>query len=390
MPFESAPILSRDSKGQLRHWRYEVDGSRWRGISGLVSGNETASGWTTSKPKNVGKKNATTAEEQASAEAEAELRKKLDREYRRTEVELDSVPPSPMLAQKFKDAGKRLKFSPGYLRAQPKLDGIRMFTRLAVYAPDDPELLGTSRDYQPFGQSVRHILHDLAPLFNAMPDLILDGELYNHIYHDDFNEISSIVRTKNLTPYEAQVCHDKLQYHIYDVPSLPGGFVSRSQKLEELFDNFDLDLNSHCLVRVPTYPVNSFEEAEARKAEFLAAGYEGMMWRMDEPYEFGTRSWSLLKDKDFQDMEVPVTRIFTGEGNWDGVPKALEFMMPDDKRGENGERPKAGIKGSREFCRTLIGKNITSATIRYFALTPAGVPRLPVAVDIHFDEGRKD
>jgi DNA ligase-1 len=390
MSIESTSIYSRDSKGKLRHWRYEVDGGRWRGISGLVDGKETASGWTVSKPKNVGKKNETTVNEQAALEAEAELRKKLDREYRRTEPELDNVPPSPMLAQKFKDAGKRLKFSPGYIHVQPKLDGIRMFSRLVVHAPDDPELTGTSRDYQPFGQSVQHILSDLAPLFTAMPDLILDGELYNHIYKDNFNKIGSLVRKEDLTAEEVAECHTYLQYHIYDVPSLPGGFVQRSQKLAELFDTFDLDLNSHCLVRVPTYPVDSIEEGMVRREKFLLDGYEGMMWRMDEPYEFDTRSWSLLKDKDFIDAEFPVTRVFTGEGNWDGVPKALEFKMTDDRRAENGERPKAGIKGSMDFCRSLIGKNITSATIRYFALTPAGVPRLPVATDIHFDGGRKD
>jgi DNA ligase-1 len=383
MAIESTKILSRDSKGALRHWRYEVDGGRWRGISGLVGGKETASGWTASKPKNVGKKNETTVEEQAAAEAEAEFRKKLDREYRRTEEELDSVPPSPMLAHKFKDA--TVKFAPGYIRVQPKLDGIRMFTRRVDGTP-----LGTSRDYQPFGWSVHHILRDLAPAFEEYPGLILDGELYNHHFKDDFNKISSLVRKENLSEDQARECYSRVQYHIYDVPSHPDGFAERTLFLHYLFDSLDIDLSSHCLVRVPTHPVDSLEEAMVYRQKFQLDGYEGMMWRTDEPYEFGTRSWSLLKDKDFIDGEFPVTRVINGEGNWDGVPKALEIIMPGDRRGENGERPKASIKGSMDFCRSLIGKNVTSATVRYFALTPAGVPRLPVATDIHFDGGRKD
>jgi DNA ligase-1 len=109
-------------------------------------------------------------------------------------------------------------------------------------------------------------------------------------------------------------------------------------------------------------------------------GYEGSMWRDDKPYE-QKRSKTLRKRKDFIDEEFPISKIFEGNGNWAGCAKAVEFTMPGDKRDEDGNRPKAGVKGTQEFARQLLadkdkyedGKG--TGTIRYFMLTPAGIPR---------------
>lgn len=380
--YTSADIYCRDSAGATRFWRYEIDGERWRGQSGLVGEgySVTSSGWSQAKPKNPGKKNARTAKEQAAFEAEAELRKKLDREYRRTVEELDSVPPAPMLAQKYKDLKKGLRFpggvTPGVF-VQPKLDGIRMFGTSHG---------GFSREYQQFGRSVDHIMDALAPVFRANPDVIFDGELYNHTLKDDFNSISSLVRKQNLDDEDVTRCQSLLQYHVYDLPS-DKPFAVRMFELQNISRAFDLDLSP--VVIVPTVGVDTLEQIDACYEDFLADGYEGQMIRTNEPYAFGVRSWSLLKRKEFVDIEVPITRQLMGEGNWDGIPKAIEYMLPGDKRGPDGNRPKAGIKGSQEFCRSLIDRKPKFATIRYFALTPAGIPRFPVAVDFH-DEERKD
>jgi DNA ligase-1 len=374
----STKIYSRDTKGGLRYWFYDVEGSQWRGHSGIVDGTDTASGWTQSKAKNPGKKNARTPEEQAASEAENEYRKKLDREYRRTPEELDSVPPAPMLAQKIKDLKKPLRFHPGgYIRVQPKLDGIRMMTR---------DSGGFSREFQPFA-TVEHITEALAPVFKKWPDTIFDGELYNHIYKADFNAVSSLVRKGNLTDEDRAKLRSVLQYHVYDLPSVQGGFSARSAMLHAIANEFDFFMSP--IVIVPTFKCDTLEEAHAHRDRFIGEGYEGMMWRTDEPYEFGGRSWSLMKDKDSITEEFPFIRFVNGEGNWDGIPKAVEYMLPGDRRNEKGERPKAGIKGDMDFCRSLIDRKPKFITLRYFALTPAGIPRFPVAIDFH-DGARKD
>lgn len=376
-------LYSRGAKGELRYWHYEIDGDKWRGHSGIVGGKDTVSGWITSKPKNVGKKNETTAAQQALAEAHAEFEKKLAREYRATEGELDSVPPSPMLAQKYKDLKKALRFpggiAPGVF-VQPKLDGIRMLTSHKHDA--------LSRDYQPFGESVDHIREALAMVLYDNRNIVFDGELYNHVLRNDFNTITSLVRTEKLLPEQRHSCRRLLQYHVYDLILLDrrdAPFERRRGKLIELAGRYDLDFLSPVTL-VETIGCTTREDVDAAYERWLAEGYEGQIVRTNEPYEIGTRSWSLMKRKEFQDIEVSVIRLIMGEGNWAGIPKAIEYMLPGDKRDESGNRPKASIKGSQEFCRSLSGRRPKGATIRFFALTPGGIPRFPVATDFHDTE----
>jgi DNA ligase-1 len=117
------------------------------------------------------------------------------------------------------------------------------------------------------------------------------------------------------------------------------------------------------------------------------------MWRDDKPYE-QKRSKTLRKRKDFIDEEFPISKIFEGNGNWAGCAKAVEFTMPGDKRDEDGNRPKAGVKGTQEFARQLLADKAKyedgkgTGTIRYFMLTPAGIPRFGVLVAIY--EGKRD
>jgi DNA ligase-1 len=73
----------------------------------------------------------------------------------------------PMLAHKFNI--KRVDYSkPVYI--QPKLDGVRcLFTKDGAF----------SRTGKQF-KNLAHIELELIPFFKENPDVILDGELYNH------------------------------------------------------------------------------------------------------------------------------------------------------------------------------------------------------------------
>ena len=69
---------------------------------------------------------------------------------------------------------------------QPKLDGVRCLIQ-AEKLPFDMgyDVVAYSRTGKVW-KNIDHILESLAPFFNKYPDVILDGELYNHDFRDDF------------------------------------------------------------------------------------------------------------------------------------------------------------------------------------------------------------
>ncbi len=362
-------IFKRDSTGKTRTWQYEVDGPQYRTIAGLFGGNLVTSAWTVTEPKNIGRSNETTAEAQALAEAQAEEKKKLDREYRRTVEELDAVPISPMLAKDFSKE-KAVSFP---IYSQPKLDGIRaLVSRHGAF----------SREYQRH-QNVEHILEALAPVFAAHPDLVLDGELYNHDHRDNFNAITSIVRREASTDEERAEARAVIQFHCYDIVS-EKPFAARAESVHAMFGAGAIP----SVVAVPTRSAVSAEELDALYGEYLQAGYEGQMVRRNGPYEADKRSKTLLKRKEFVTTEFSLLRVEEGSGNWAGYAKRAVFALAD------GREVGAGIRGDQAFTRKLLADAQTwgdrrQVTIRHFAPTPDGIPRFPVAIDFH-PVGRAD
>lgn len=368
-----APIYSRGSDNKtIRYWHYEVEGSAWRGHYGIVGGKDATSKWSTAKVTNAGKANERLPEAQAQFEAEAEERSKLAREYRASVDDLHEVPDAVMLAQDYTKLKKPLIFNPYSVAVQPKLDGFRLVGERRG---------GYSREFQPFGDAIIHIREALAPVFERYPDLVLDGELYNHTLKHDFNKLSSIIRRDTLTPDQLREARRLIEYHVYDCPSVDGPFSERNAYLNDLFAEFDFSLEP--VVLVPTLFPNNLDEVDAAYEQWLADGYEGEMVRVDEPYGFGVRSWSLMKRKTHITEEFEVERVIEGNGNWAGCAKAIEFKMPSGALTEKGELPKAGLRGTEEFCRELLRRDPPPkiATIRHLGLTPGGVPRGPVAID---------
>lgn len=362
----SNEIFKRDSLGNIRTWQYEVDGNQWRTISGLQDGQKVVSGWTVCTPKSQD-----TAEAQAVFEANAEMTKKLERTYHKS---LDTVDVpiifEPMLAQTYKGGMPKAD----YVICQPKLDGIRcvvhsggMFSRQGVRI-----------------RGVPHIEEQLAPVFAHFPDLILDGELYNHDLHEDFNAIASIVRKAKPSEQDIVKARELMQYHVYDVPSIQDSYLRRMKDVSGILRRFDGSLPA--VIPVPIEMATSDTEIQVWYEHWISLGYEGQMIRFDVPYE-QKRSKFLLKHKTFQDAEFKLTDIMEGLGNWAGYGKRIVCELPD------GRSFGAGVKGTQAFTKALLDsreKYIGGlVTVRYFALTPDGIPRFPVAVDFHPD-GRKD
>lgn len=358
-----------DSKNQIRIWRMEVNGNAYRSIAGLQNGKQVVSEWTYTEGKNIGRSNETTPEEQAISVVESTYRKKLDREYKENISNVGSLTYfKPMLASNWDDVKDSIDYSKEVF-VQPKLDGIR-----CVFTKDGPK----SRNGKDI-VAIPHIVEILKPIFEANPDLILDGELYNHEFKDDFNTIISMVRKTKPSVADLEESAKYIQYHVYDMPSESATFGSRLCKLQDVVTL----INSDLIQLVRTKNASTEEEIDNYYGEYLQDGYEGGIIRLNKNYE-QKRTKSLLKRKDFHDEEFEIIRIEEGQGNWAGYAKRIVF------RNNDGREVGAGLKGSQEYARQIlveaqeyIGKQVT---IQFFNRTPDGVPRFPVAKALHKDK----
>ena len=381
-------LYKKTTIGKTQTWEIEVSGNKFRTISGQADGKKITNNWTVCQGKNVGKKNATTGEEQALKEAEAKHKKKLEAGYH---LNLKNISKKrfyePMLAQDFKNKNRQSEVmadlqqvdggTVGTVFSQPKLDGIRCIAmREGLFTRTGKEIT-----------AVPHISEALEPFFKLYPNATLDGELYNHAYKDDFNKIIHLVRKQNLTDEHLSESAEMIQYHIYDAPVIGNGkwamtekdlYSDRTSKLDASFVNLKLE-KEDCLVIVPTVEIHGREQLDRCYEDYIEAGYEGQMVRLDGPYE-NKRSPKLLKRKEFVDEEYKILGYEEGEGNRAGTIKHFKFKNKD------GKEFNSNVKGSfsyltklLEIADTLIGKD---ATIKYFNLTPDGVPRFPYVIAI--------
>ena len=266
----------------------------------------------------------------------------------------------PMLAHKVND--KKIDFNePVFI--QPKLDGVRcLFTKDGAY----------SRTGKQF-HNLRYIELRLAPFFDKNPDVILDGELYNHDLRDDFEQIISLVRKQKPTDEDRLNSADMIQYHVYDyiVP-----FIGYEARLKWLLSNKD-HLWSNVVLPVETHRVYKYEEAANMHYDgFLKQGYEGSILRLNGAYE-QKRSYNLQKFKDFSDDEATIVGYEAGKGKRTGT--LGKFFMMDDNGIEFGCPPGKGynytdLANILNNVHDYVGK---PATFTYFERTKAGNYRHP-------------
>jgi DNA ligase-1 len=378
-------LYKRTTTGAIQSWEIEVEDNKFRTISGQLDGAKITNNWTICEGKNVGKANATTSAEQALKEAEAKHQKKRDKGYR---LDMDNIDKKkfyePMLAQDFKNKLRKKtvmnhlngdsSFHPAVF-SQPKLDGIRCIAmREGLFTRTGKKIV-----------AVPHIHDTLEPFFKLYPNATLDGELYNHKYKDDFNEIIHLVRKVKTTEESLAESREKIQYHIYDTPVIGNGkwamsekhlFSDRTSKLDAAFA--DLGLGDP-LVIVETDEVQSREHLDKLYGEYVEKGYEGQMIRLDGSYE-NKRSPKLLKRKEFVDEEYEILGYEEGRGNRAGTVKHFEF------ENKNGRKFNSNVKGTFEYMAELLerGDELVGkmATVKYFNLTPDGVPRFPYVIAI--------
>ena len=101
---------------------------------------------------------------------------------------------------------------------QPKLDGVRCVIQFEPH--NNQHNGGVVKAYSRTGKewkNIDHILEQLKPFFKRFPDIILDGELYNHDFNNDFEKIISMVRKTKPTDEDRQEASELTQFHCYDI-----------------------------------------------------------------------------------------------------------------------------------------------------------------------------
>jgi DNA ligase 1 len=352
-------IYKKTKANKIQEWTVEVESDKYRTISGQTDGQKTVSEWTICYAKNEGKANATTANEQALKEAYALRKKKLEHGYFEDIAQIEEKQYfEPMLAEKWEDRKDSISYP---IYSQPKLDGIRCIVKSdGMWTRNGKKIV-----------SAPHIFEQIKNLFDIDPDLIFDGELYCDKLANDFNKIVSLVKKTKPTAEDLVESSNVIQYHIYDLPSHKGLFKERYLHLAKM--NLPV-----CCVLVRTDEVQSENEVEQYYGMYVDSGYEGQMLRVNSSYE-NKRSKYLLKHKSFIDEEYMIMDICEGEGNRTGAVGHMVFFR-------NGQSFKSNVKCTYEQGveilknrDKLIGK---MATIKYFNLTPAGVPRFPYVTQI--------
>lgn len=352
-------IYKRTKTGKIQEWTVEVEGNKYRTISGQTDGAKTLSEWTICSSKTY-----CTAEEQALKEAKAMRNIKLSEDCFENIEDIDNFKFfEPMLAHKFIDRKAKGKIQyPMY--DQPKLDGMRCIVKKdGMWSRKGKRII-----------SAPHIFERMKHLFVDNPDYIFDGELYCDKLFNDFNKIMSLAKKTKPTIEDIEESEKYLEYHIYDFPSAGGVFINRYNELCKL----SYLLPSCCKI-VSTTQVNNEEEVEKHLEKFIEEGYEGQILRANTLYE-NKRSNGLLKNKIFDDAEFIIRGVLEGKGNYSGKVGRLEFST------NKGVCFTAPVNNTWEQLEQywnhkdeLIGK---VAKVKFFGYTPDGSLRFPKVIEI--------
>jgi ATP-dependent DNA ligase len=223
--------------------------------------------------------------------------------------------------------------------------------------------------------NVEHIEQALKPFFAKNPTAVLDGELYNHGLKDDFEKIISLVKKRKPTDNDRLEAAELVEYHIYDVATMTiAGYATRLNYLNsDLFRGFA----TWPIMHVDTQVAHDFDDATKFHAKNLKLGYEGSIYRSWSGRYKGTRSWDLMKFKDFHDAEATIVGYEIGKGKREGT--LGKFIMQDHEGVEFGCPPGKGynykdLANMLENIHDYIGQ---WATFTYFERTKAGSYRHP-------------
>ena len=258
---------------------------------------------------------------------------------------------------------------------QPKLDGVR-----CVIQNNKREGYEVVTAYSRAGKewkNINHILGQLRLFFDKFPNVVLDGELYNHDLRDNFEKIISLVRKTKPTEEDRLEASEKTQFHCYDIIDEKLPFDRRIEFVNESLMLLGGVGEANGIEIVDTHQVFDEEEAQSFHKSNLKKGYEGSIVRTNDTYQC-KRSHNLRKFKDFSDAEATIIDFVEGKGKRVGT--LGKFIMRDDDGNEFGCPPGKGYnyKDMSNLLHRAPHYIGARATFTYFERTKAGSYRHPL------------
>jgi len=253
---------------------------------------------------------------------------------------------------------------------QPKLDGVRCVIQYERRTqPREDVVVAYSRTGKEW-KNIQHILAELKPFFQKYPDVILDGELYNHDFKDNFEQIISMVRKTKPTDEARLESAENVQFHCYDI-------IDETIAFEERYNFVFNNLRDSYSVRtvVTTKGICSEDQARAIHQMNLETGYEGSIVRTNDTYAC-KRSHNLRKFKDFHDTEAIITGWVEGKGKRIGT--IGKFLAVDSEGNEFGMPVMDKFKYLQDNFKKMQGYVGKTATFTYFERTKANSYRHPL------------
>lgn len=353
-------LYGKDTKGNIKEWSVYTDGASVIVAHGRLGGKITQRAYE-AEAKNVGRSNETTPAEQAELEALAKYTKQLKRGYYHTVEEAEAHEPfTPMKCQDYKDFSNKVKF-PGY--AQFKLNGLRSLVN------DEGECLSKAGEVYTLPKHWEPITQFIQEDFGYP----LDGEVFAGL-----GVLSLQVINGAWKKYRPGIT-EQLGYYVYDIPVPDLPFKKRVEYLKDLAEMV-VQLGLQDLIHVvhSEYIANQ-EQLDAFYEKALADKAEGIVYRNEDGvYEFGKRSYDVIKRKPRGTMEVKV-KSMVRDKNADGVLTGetkegilVDFLMRKDSDPTINYR-------KAENAINLIDQFVE---IEYEELSDLGVPTKPVGVRI--------
>jgi len=368
-------LYCRDSNGGTRVWWIEREGASYRQNYGVLGGKIVTTNWLHSTPKNEGKSNETTPEEQAHKECEAEIKLQLRLNYFENVDDIDKGFLEPQLAKPTKGTNyiDKIKWEDGQI-VDHKLNGVACIVKNGG---------AFSRKNKQF-HAIPHIVDELAFVFEEFPNAYLQGELFNPKYVTELNKIAELVavtrQPKDLTPELLAESKRMVEYVLYDGHGFShdchadSNGATRREELRKFIESHNF---KH--IKLVNYKIcKSLAEMQDYFAEYVATGGEGVIIRDPTAPYHHKRTKALLKFKKSESAEFKVISIEAGEGNWTGCAKFVWLELPN---GLKSKKFKSNVSGSQEHLgevlknkESYVGKTVI---VEFQEYSPYRCPLVP-------------
>lgn len=416
----NSTLYALNKDGSYQEWKVSVFGADVIVEFGKLGGKKQIK-ITSCEPKNIGRSNETTGEQQAVLEARSKWEKQVRLGYRETKEELQTEENfSPMLAH---DAIKRSRsiVYPAYV--QPKLDGVRALVtldkdgipvfnsrgnktypvqgallqqvkelaehtgfdkfdgELYIHGLSLQKIVALAKKWRTPEQIEAEIEKDYQADIKRYNKAVADGE---HLWKDfDGNvwAVSTYKPVKDVDRFSGYSSLD-LEYHIFDIPvNAKSPWYSTESTKTRLADLDEVATAVECELDLPKVKVvhGEFVKDEESVKRFIGyymeAGFEGVIIRnFKGVYEFGQRSSDLQKWKQFQDGEAKVLDSVEDK-NGEGV------LLCEERDGTRFNCKMKGTHAERSQAKMLllVGDFIN---FTFQSRTDDGVPQFPVGQSV--------